>query len=78
MTRKLMQLCNGIELPGHGQTLQSTACMVGLAHNAALTSNELLQRVSLGLDLVSKRGSDQALLLDVKKMLPVYPSGSAK
>jgi len=78
MTRKLMQLCNGIELPGHDQTLQSTACMVGLAHNAALTSNELLQRVSLGLDLVSQRGRDQALLLDVKKMLPVYPGNGTK
>ena len=74
MTRKLMQLCNSVELPGHDQTLQSTACLIGLANNAALTSSELLQRVSLGLDLVSKRGSNQALLLDVKKMLPVYPS----
>ena len=73
MTRKLMQLCNGIELPGHDQTLQSTACLLSLTHNADLTSNELLQRVSLGLDLVSERGSDQALLLDIKKMLPVYP-----
>jgi len=76
MTRKLMQLCNSVELPGHDQTLQSTACLIGLANNSALTSNELLQRVSLGLDLVSKRGTNQALLLDVRKMLPVYPSNS--
>ncbi len=73
MTRKLMQLCNAVQLPGNDQALQSTACLIGLANNAALTSNELLQRVSLGVDLVSKRGSNQALLLDVKKMLPVYP-----
>ncbi len=78
MTRKLMQLCNGIDLPGHDQTQRSTGCVVGLANNAALSSSELLQRVSLGLDLVSKRGSDQALLLDVRKMLPVYPNDGDK
>ncbi len=74
MTRKLMLVCNNIELPEHGQALESTGCLIALANNAALSSSELLQRVSMGLDVVSKQGSNQALLLDVQKMLPVYPA----
>lgn len=78
MTRKLMLVSNDIELPQHGQALESTGCLIALANNAALSSNELLQRVLMGLDVVSGQGSNQALLLDVQKMLPVYPANGSR
>ncbi len=78
MTRKLMQLCNDVQLPEHGQVLETTASLISLGENAAFSSAELLQRAFVGLDGISQRGSNVALLLDVKKVLPVYPANGAR
>jgi len=77
LTRKIMQMCNNTELPEHfvgkGQ-LCVNGCLVGLAQNPDIAAHDMLTRAIGGLRAVDVRGVNQALLLDLKRMLPVYPA----
>ncbi len=77
LTRKIMQLCNDTELPasffGRG-TLCVNGCLLGLKENQNIPAHDVLTRALSGLQAVNVRGVNQALLLDLKRMLPVYPA----
>jgi len=79
LTRKIMQLCNETTLPaefsGRGE-LVVNGCLMGLVNHAGVGAHALLVRALSGLRAVDVRGVNQALLLDLKRMLPVYPEGS--
>ncbi len=76
LTRKIMQLCNETPLP---ETLKArgelcvNGCLSGLADQQDVSAHDILNRVLSGLRAVDVRGVNQALLLDLKRMLPVYP-----
>ncbi len=77
LTRKIMQLCNETELPdsliGQGD-LCVNGCLLGLANHTSTPAQDLLSQALGGLRAVDVRGINQALLLDLKRMLPVYPA----
>jgi len=84
LTRKIMQICNAIETDElgdqAGQTEQGvqkiniscTGCLFGVSANKEKSAGQMLRLVSQGLDVVNQRGKNQALLLDLRRMLPVY------
>jgi len=76
LTRKIMQLCNDTALPesyeGKGK-LCVTGCLLSLGKNLNTSAEDLLERGLNGLKAVDVRGVNQALLLDLKRMLTVYP-----
>lgn len=77
LTRKIMQMCNDIELPdaliGEGQ-LCTNGCLISLEKNRTVPAHDMLTRALSGLRAADVRGVNQALLLDLKRMLPVYPA----
>jgi len=77
LTRKIMQLCNDTAIPeeyfSEGQ-LCVNGCLLALEHHDELTPHELLARAMSGLRAVDVRGVNQALLFDLRRMLPVYPA----
>jgi len=77
LTRKIMQMCNDIELPealiGEGE-LCVNGCLLALDKNRNVPANDVLTRALGGLRAVDVRGVNQALLFDLKRMLPVYPA----
>jgi len=76
LTRKIMQLCNSTPLPteleGEG-SLCVNGCLLGLVNHNDVPAHDVLSRALSGLRAVDVRGVNQALLLDLKRMLPVYP-----
>ena len=68
-----MQLCNDLLLAGGGPALACTGCLVGLENHVGRAPGTLLDYALRGLEIVEGRGVDQALLLDLKRMLAVYP-----
>jgi len=77
LVRKIMQLCLEIdtqELIPDGVTLACTGSLLSLIDNAGQPVSVLLQHAFKGLDLVNSRGPNQALLLDLRRMLSVYPA----
>jgi len=74
LTRRLMQLCDTMLIPGDGPALACTGCLVGLDEHPGRSAELLLGHALRGLDIVDERGVDQALLIDLKRMLAVYPT----
>jgi len=77
LTRRLMQLCNELLVADGGPTLASTGCLVRVVAHDARGPARILEHALQGLDIVDARGKDQALLLDLRRMLTVYPATSA-
>lgn len=76
LTRKIMQLCNETTLPEalkeQGE-LCVNGCLSRLTEHDGVAAHDILSRVLDGLRAVDVRGVNQALLLDLRRMLPVYP-----
>jgi len=78
LTRRLMQMCNDRLLAQGERALATNACLVGLSHHAEASAELLLQTALRGLGVAESRGIDQALLLDLERMLAVYPETLAQ
>jgi len=74
LTRKIMQLCNEINLDDDALSLRCCGCLLSLKLNEDVPAAALLAQAEQGLQLVNARGMNQALLLDLRRMLPVYAS----
>ena len=72
LTRKIMQICNGITLPEPNMQISSTGCLYSVSNNKQRSAAQIIDMTLKGLDVVNSRGHDQALLLDLRRMLPVY------
>lgn len=72
LTRKIMQICNGIALPEHNMQISSTGCLYSVNKNKQKSAGQIIDMTVKGLDVVNSRGHNQALLLDLRRMLPVY------
>ena len=72
--RELMQACNAITVDElDGRAVSSVACVMAPARQPVLMLDRLLIRLRRGQALVAARETDRALLLDLKRLLPVYP-----
>ncbi len=74
LTRKIMQICNAIDTGEKSVSISCTGCLYGVSSNKDKTATQLLRLTSQGLDVVNQRTKNQALLLDLRRMLPVYAS----
>ncbi len=74
LTRKIMQICNAIETQNKSLRISCTGCLCGVSKNKAKSTAQLIRLTMQGLDVVNQRGKNQALLLDLRRMLPVYAS----
>lgn len=72
LTRKIMQNCNAIDTGEANLSIVTTGCLFGVSSNQDKSAGQQLRLVSQGLDVVNQRGMNQALLLDLRRMLPVY------
>jgi len=72
LTRKIMQNCNAIDTGEEGVFISTTGCLFGVSTNTDKSAGQMLQLVNQGLEVVNQRGMNQALLLDLRRMLPVY------
>ena len=76
LTRKIMQICNAIDTGPRGLSISSTGCLFGVSKNTDKSAAQLVRLTGQGLDVVNQRGKNQALLLDLRRMLPVYASNA--
>ena len=81
LTRKIMQRCLEVvpkdsQATTHERHLSCSASLLSLTRNAAQPMNLLVQHTFKGMELVNTREPDQALLLDVRRMLSAYPAVS--
>ncbi len=75
LARKILQLANDIgQQIGDGE-YSVNGSLLSVDQNSGLNEMELLQRARQGLKLVESKGRNNALLLDLKRVLPVYPDG---
>lgn len=77
LVRKIMQLCLEMDIEKSGMEGINIACtgsLLSLNDNAEQSVSVLLQHAFKGVDLVNSRGSNQVLLLDLRRMLTVYPT----
>ena len=77
LVRKIMQMCLEIDVSGvcaDGEQLACTGSLLSLIDNADQPPRIVLQHAFKGLELVKSRGPNQALLLDLRRMLSVYPA----
>ncbi len=77
VTRKVMQRClesSGSTGEAQGSALACTGSLLSLTQNSARTLDVLVQHAITGLELVNSRGTDQAILLDVRRLLNAYPA----
>lgn len=72
LTRKIMQICNAMDTGARGVSISCTGCLSGVTKNREKSPAQILRLTSQGLDVVNQRGKNQALLLDLRRMLPVY------
>jgi len=72
LTRKIMQNCNAIDTGEPDLSIVTTGCLFGVSSNQDKSAGQQMRLVSQGLDVVNQRGMNQALLLDLRRMLPVY------
>ena len=72
LTRKLMQIVNDIGNRTKLGTFSSNGALKSVSHTAVESADSLLQQVGQALNLVETRGRNNALLMDVKRLLPVY------
>ena len=76
MTRKIMQHCIGFNDDSDedaAEPLACTASLLSLTRNAAQPANALLQHAFKGMELVNVREPNQAILLDVRRLLSADP-----
>lgn len=76
LTRKIMQICNAIETGNAALTISSTGCLYSVTTNKDKSPAQIIRLTSQGLDVVNQRGKNQALLLDLRRMLPVYATSN--
>ena len=79
LVRKIMQLSLEIDIQdstAEGISIACTGSLLSLNDNADQSVSVLLQHAFKGLDLVNSRGPNQALLLDLRRMLSVYPASA--
>ncbi len=74
LTRKIMQVYNALNTGADGISLSSTGCLLGVSANKDKSAAQVLRLSAQGLEVVNQRGKNQALLLDLRRMLPVYAS----
>lgn len=80
LTRKVMQLCNELSVEEfkadddpENRTLVCTGSLVSVTKRRAQPAEAILLLAAQGLDIVNTRGLNQALLVDLKRLLGVYP-----
>ncbi len=73
LVRKIMQLCLEMAHGVDNVTLACTGSLLCLNEHTRQPITALLQHSFKGLDLVGARGLNQALLLDLRRMLSAYP-----
>ena len=76
LTRKIMQICNAIDSGNSALRISSTGCLFSISLNKDKSAAQILRLASQGLDVVNQRGKNQALLLDLRRMLPVFATNS--
>ncbi|MFK7993706.1 MAG: response regulator [Granulosicoccus sp.] len=74
ITRKVMQRCLEISANDELPKLACTASLLGLTKNAEQPMSVLIQHTFKGMDLVNTREPNQAILLDVRRLLSAYPA----
>lgn len=74
MARKVMQLSLAIEHNEDNIKLACTGSLLSLIDNARPPISALIQHAFKGVDLVNSRGSNQVLLLDLRRMISAYPA----
>ena len=77
VARKVMQRClESSKVSGENQVsaVACTGSLLSLTQNSARTLDVLVQHAITGLELVNSRGPDQAILLDVRRLLNAYPA----
>lgn len=74
LVRKIMQLANDIGDQTQLGTFTVNGSVLSLDQNVNMNEMEMMQRVRQGLKLVESKGRNNALLLDLKRVLPVYPT----
>jgi len=84
LTRKVMQLCNEVSVDeiiadgdAKNRTLACTGSLVSVTTRRTQTAEAVLLLAAQGLDIVNTRSMNQALLVDLKRMLGVYPKTRA-
>jgi len=76
LTRKIMQICNTIDTGERAISIATTGCLFSVSANKDKSAGQILRLTSQGLEVVNKRGKNQALLLDLRRMLPVYATAA--
>lgn len=85
IVRKIMQLCLELKNKDNPEDADSqvvasdielacTGSLLSLTQNATQPISVLMHHAFKGMDLVNSRGRNQALLLDLRRMLSVYPT----
>lgn len=74
LTRKVMQHClNSVTEQNDDGSLVCRGSLLSLTRNASHPINNLIQHAFKGMELVNAREPNQALLLDVRRMLSAFP-----
>lgn len=74
LVRKIMQLCIEQDSGEANVGMACTGSMLSLVANRAYPASVLLPHAFKGVELVNSRGPDQALLMDLRRMLAAYPA----
>jgi len=73
LVRKIMQLCLEMEHGFNGVELTCSGSLLSITRNYEQPLSVLLDHAFKGVDLVNTRAPNQALLLDLRRMLSAYP-----
>ncbi|HBR99319.1 MAG TPA: hypothetical protein DD979_18370 [Gammaproteobacteria bacterium] len=73
LTRKLLQIVNAVARSVPDTRFSSNGCLKQLSPDGDVDAPQLLRKTVQGLQIVKKRGKNLALILDMKRLLPVYP-----
>jgi len=73
LVRKIMQMCLEIEHGFKGVELACSGSLLSISRNSEQPLSVLLDHAFKGVDLVNTRAPNQALLLDLRRMLSAYP-----
>lgn len=74
LVRKIMQLCLEIDHGFHGIDLSCAGSLLSISANDERPMDVLMSHAFKGVDLVNTRAPNQALLLDLRRMLSAYPN----
>jgi len=73
LTRKVMQRCLEVVTKDEQPAISCTASLLSLTKNSSQPLNVLIQHAFKGMDLAKSREPNQAILLDVRRLLSAYP-----